>query len=285
MITYELQNQEKAFIKIDIETGKFAGQSLMSHNLQPCMDLTCGCGNIYFQEDKTGKIEGMPYSLDVQERMVVRISETDISSDENNFCLALTDAIPEENWFELFQFYFSLKSTASEVVPVEELNVEFKNYHEIIRESLLVSYKEKLPWAMNMFVEVNQKVYEIEDYYCVQPNCDCKEVQLVVFNDENENSLLSLWYNYAAKTLQIDETHEKSTPSEAILAEIKQKYEKVLTLNLPNRHARLRKMFNNFIEKQGIYPLSGAAKANSNVGRNAPCPCGSGKKYKVCCGA
>ena len=96
---------------------------------------------------------------------------------------------------------------------------------------------------MNMFVEVQDKVYEIEDYYCVQPNCDCKEVQLVVFNDENENSLLSLWYNYAAKTLQIDETHEKSTPSEAILAEIKQKYEKVLTLNLPNRHQRLRKMF------------------------------------------
>ncbi|MHC4574224.1 MAG: SEC-C metal-binding domain-containing protein [Planctomycetota bacterium] len=23
---------------------------------------------------------------------------------------------------------------------------------------------------------------------------------------------------------------------------------------------------------------------NSRVGRNAPCPCGSGKKYKKCCG-
>lgn len=25
-------------------------------------------------------------------------------------------------------------------------------------------------------------------------------------------------------------------------------------------------------------------KADRNVGRNDPCPCGSGKKYKKCCG-
>jgi uncharacterized protein YecA (UPF0149 family) len=29
----------------------------------------------------------------------------------------------------------------------------------------------------------------------------------------------------------------------------------------------------------------GAAAANQKVGRNDPCPCGSGKKYKKCCGA
>ena len=26
-------------------------------------------------------------------------------------------------------------------------------------------------------------------------------------------------------------------------------------------------------------------RAEKKVGRNAPCPCGSGKKYKKCCGA
>jgi preprotein translocase subunit SecA len=25
-------------------------------------------------------------------------------------------------------------------------------------------------------------------------------------------------------------------------------------------------------------------KAKKKIGRNAPCPCGSGKKYKQCCG-
>ena len=26
-------------------------------------------------------------------------------------------------------------------------------------------------------------------------------------------------------------------------------------------------------------------RADKKIGRNAPCPCGSGKKYKKCCGA
>lgn len=30
--------------------------------------------------------------------------------------------------------------------------------------------------------------------------------------------------------------------------------------------------------------LSGQAKSEKTVGRNDPCPCGSGKKYKKCCG-
>ena len=28
-----------------------------------------------------------------------------------------------------------------------------------------------------------------------------------------------------------------------------------------------------------------ATRSDKKVGRNAPCPCGSGKKYKKCCGA
>ncbi|WP_396334004.1 SEC-C metal-binding domain-containing protein [Burkholderia anthina] len=31
--------------------------------------------------------------------------------------------------------------------------------------------------------------------------------------------------------------------------------------------------------------LVAPAKAEPKVGRNDPCPCGSGKKHKKCCGA
>jgi preprotein translocase subunit SecA len=31
-------------------------------------------------------------------------------------------------------------------------------------------------------------------------------------------------------------------------------------------------------------PKAAAAVAGKKVGRNDPCPCGSGKKYKHCCG-
>jgi uncharacterized protein YecA (UPF0149 family) len=32
-------------------------------------------------------------------------------------------------------------------------------------------------------------------------------------------------------------------------------------------------------------PVVGQPRRASKVGRNEPCPCGSGKKYKRCCGA
>jgi preprotein translocase subunit SecA len=32
-------------------------------------------------------------------------------------------------------------------------------------------------------------------------------------------------------------------------------------------------------------PVQTVRRATAKVGRNDPCPCGSGKKYKKCCGA
>lgn len=45
-----------------------------------------------------------------------------------------------------------------------------------------------------------------------------------------------------------------------------------------------------FVKKDGIWyyqkwlPLQGTIIKEAKVGRNDPCPCGSGKKYKKCCG-
>ncbi|HEY8461009.1 MAG TPA: SEC-C metal-binding domain-containing protein [Blastocatellia bacterium] len=33
------------------------------------------------------------------------------------------------------------------------------------------------------------------------------------------------------------------------------------------------------------FPLNDPYAAPKKIGRNDPCPCGSGKKYKKCCGA
>lgn len=33
-----------------------------------------------------------------------------------------------------------------------------------------------------------------------------------------------------------------------------------------------------------VQPIAPPLKANNKIGRNEPCPCGSGKKYKKCCG-
>ena len=49
-------------------------------------------------------------------------------------------------------------------------------------------------------------------------------------------------------------------------------------------------MWDDILDKKTKHKLykeqkkSGTEKKKKKVGRNDPCPCGSGKKYKFCCG-
>jgi len=49
----------------------------------------------------------------------------------------------------------------------------------------------------------------------------------------------------------------------------------------PALYALLRDLFHQ--DTRALFPL--APRSGGGVGRNAPCPCGSGKKYKHCCRA
>ncbi|WP_246628562.1 SEC-C metal-binding domain-containing protein [Methylomagnum ishizawai] len=49
---------------------------------------------------------------------------------------------------------------------------------------------------------------------------------------------------------------------------------------LKQRQQRLKLLYSNFLKAHPIRQVS----IDKKVGRNDPCPCGSGKKFKKCCG-
>ena len=51
---------------------------------------------------------------------------------------------------------------------------------------------------------------------------------------------------------------------------------------LQKRHRRIQEIYSH-CKKKHYTPMM-MEKPMAKVGRNAPCPCGSGKKYKKCCG-
>jgi len=56
----------------------------------------------------------------------------------------------------------------------------------------------------------------------------------------------------------------------------------------PDEMQELRKPANqNLVFSHGDEPVKKkpVKRTEKKIGRNAPCPCGSGKKYKKCCGA
>jgi|SRR3989344_1093795 len=118
--------------------------------------------------------------------------------------------------------------------------------------------------------------YKIGDFYCVTPLCDCKDIMLHAFEAHSnlDNPLWNIAYNY-----QLDEITEYENISEEDSQNIINKLNEFDKDVFSKRHIALKKelrypLHNKFFKKE---------KSHRKIGRNEPCPCGSGKKYKKCC--
>lgn len=115
--------------------------------------------------------------------------------------------------------------------------------------------------------------FEVFDQYCVEPGCRCADMRLSVYKDRRD-----------AGSLIVD----LGTPGWSFRRDGKPEIDKVakaVTDRYPSPEpfrARARRM-------KGAGPdiMANARPqpfvAAPGIGRNQPCPCGSGKKYKRCC--
>ncbi len=129
------------------------------------------------------------------------------------------------------------------------------------------------------FLDSEDGRYFVTDSYCTKPDCACKEVILSFCRQHPRtkkfNPTFALSVNLGTRTYKVlDNFFGGST------AEIASLYERFLTALgdeklgiLKERHNRLKKMHRLLVGPSSV----------PKIGRNEICPCGSGKKYKVCC--
>jgi uncharacterized protein YecA (UPF0149 family) len=81
------------------------------------------------------------------------------------------------------------------------------------------------------------------------------------------------------------QTHEISEASQSVPKEIRLLLKKAdFTSLLKRRNLAMRTAFRLFCEEKKAHK-NDLTSNDKNIGRNDPCFCGSGKKYKKCCGA
>lgn len=148
---------------------------------------------------------------------------------------------------------------------------------------------------------VGDRVYEVVDLYCPDPECDCHEV-VVVFVDPAEDS------DAGSATINLgtgDVRFSHGTDDEALVPGLWERYvfRNRGVSQLFDRHERMKAFGETLFEAQErqqqqqpallvparLVPApppnvsaTGRRRA-TKIGRNEPCPCGSGKKYKRCC--
>jgi hypothetical protein len=144
--------------------------------------------------------------------------------------------------------------------------------------------------------------YYLVEHYCPDPDCDCRRVMLTVVREDRPNrSLASINYAFDGDDPLpgpfLDRINPQSGHAEVLLDMVSravltdQRYLDRLESHYalvkeaasdPDHpaHADLQELAHNEPEDVAHRP---AATRSNLVGRNDPCPCGSGKKYKHCC--
>jgi len=138
---------------------------------------------------------------------------------------------------------------------------------------------------------MKNEVWAVDEQYCVQTGCNCKEVVL---------SFLKLYDASGAKTAAIEhppslrykyESHKAGEslsspvghpPLEELLAALKIEHP-LLDKQLQLRHLLIGSLYLRRETERSRVVLAASRTNARKVGRNEPCPCGSGRKFKHCC--
>ncbi|MDW8283096.1 MAG: SEC-C metal-binding domain-containing protein [Myxococcales bacterium] len=129
------------------------------------------------------------------------------------------------------------------------------------------------------------------DHYCVDARCDCQRVLWEVYamaptDRDQVRPLGTVSYDFRKRVPAVDRAAPGVDPDQLL-------YTVLATLSCfpglveehARRYQRIRQILIPLIQRQRRQQEAERAALLRAVGRNDPCPCGSGKKYKKCHGA
>ena len=126
------------------------------------------------------------------------------------------------------------------------------------------------------FYLLDGQLYEAAEMYCPVPGCKCGEV-FIFFEIPEPQRVASPGYVIVKETGAID--MQPNGDASALLGQLWTAFRQ----RHPNYLARFARRYP-IMKAVGARILPTTPAVSSKVGRNDPCPCGSGKKYKQCCG-
>jgi hypothetical protein len=199
------------------------------------------------------------------------------------FAVTLLAAMEPADFDLLGKLHFMIKRYETEHAKLAEIQAQF-DFEEVERSSVMQTYNDILPFAETMQVVVDGIEYVVLDQYCVKPRCGCTDVHLNLLPIRQEGDTLestsSVNVNYDAKTWE--RVAEEPLPCDmATFRRLMESAIPDLHTKLQARHKKLCAIYAHARERART--TNADSLSRQSVGRNDPCPCGSGKKFKKCC--
>ena len=140
----------------------------------------------------------------------------------------------------------------------------------------------------NQSAKIDGIAYVLQDMYCLYSLCACKDtlIEFLVFREGKttpEMPIAAVLFNYDNGKWEEYDKRLSDNRCKMLVREMLREYPDAAGI-FKARKARLRTLYNRFRKKQLPSPMSEQTTKKPSAGRNDACPCGSGKKFKKCCG-
>jgi hypothetical protein len=247
-----------------------------------CEDPLCDCRDItieFFPKDKSDSTH-YKLAIDLQKN---ELKKSTSRNDNLEFGNIFLEDITQDNWDELIFIHDQAKSMICEFADYSSLYTEFS--FDDVENGNLIFYEEIIPYPAPIFIKIKDEFIKILDMYCLNPRCKCHETHLLFSpmadkHADNTDSLeeMHIAYDYKTKNWYVSELGNIDIAPEILMNRLISSFD--ISSIYSKHHKDLRMLYKNFREK---YVDENITADSEKIPRNAPCPCGSGKKYKKCC--
>lgn len=265
-----------------------------------CPEPRCACFDIRFHwlppSANALAVAGPPapeFWLSLKTKTVFRTPELEKEPESLRLAEILRAELTDADLLQLREWFLATKLAVIQTTPPSEMDITNLPYAD---GGLMVRFVEVFPFGSALNFTWNGEAWAVDEQYCVQPGCECKEMVLSFLRlmDAAGRNIASikcppaLYYNYHTQRAKpVARGQEGSPPLDSLLAALKREHES-LNRQLETRHLILQSLYaRHFLAQtsKGLQsPFANPVSAVSHkIGRNEPCPCGSGRKYKQCC--
>ena len=271
-----------------LEQGDFAGRRYCFET-SICPNPVCQCARVTLRcSPELAPQASAPLCLkmDLEKCEIANFAELNSDPESITVAKAIAKEISKADWDKLWGFYIGAKRYLTEHTDPDQIDADFPP-DVLAGEGSMVGYYEILPYAKPVEFTLGAQTWLLDDQHCVRAKCSCQEAALSFFElrPSAQYSALgsepTLCIRYAYDTGQIEPLSGAKGRRWSGQDFVDALREVLPDLNsvLAKRQALLRRLYRRALSRKTIRLQA------PKPGRNELCPCGSGKKYKKCCGA
>ena len=149
-------------------------------------------------------------------------------------------------------------------------------------EGMLVGWDEVFPDDPDFLLSLSGKRYWVRDLYCITPGCSCKEITFAFTEIEDGKDKALGTVSVDLNRFRVNDIKNIGTGTTSDeLGRLWKAFQK--EPKLKKRLKSRQKEMKIIGPEIAALRLTKDFKSQKKIGRNDPCPCGSGKKFKKCC--